>query len=97
MSTIVQRSLRSFSWTAGAQIIVVGVGFARSVLLARLLDVETFGIVPDLAFRRHCNSGAILTSLQASGIVYSPVFAGIFGALRLTIEYNNMREEYLRS
>lgn len=44
MSSIVQRGVRSLSWSAGAQIVVVGVGFLRSVLLARLLDVETFGI-----------------------------------------------------
>lgn len=44
MSSIIQRSFRSFSWSAGAQVVVVGIGFARSVLLARLLNVDTFGI-----------------------------------------------------
>jgi len=43
-SSIVRRSITSISWTAVAQVILIVVGFGRSILLARLLDVETFGI-----------------------------------------------------
>ncbi len=45
MSTnVVQRSVTSFSWNLVAQVIAIVVGFVRSILLARLLQVDTFGI-----------------------------------------------------
>jgi O-antigen/teichoic acid export membrane protein len=44
MSTLTRRSVRSVSWNVAAQIVIVAVGFVRSILLARMLNVETFGI-----------------------------------------------------
>ena len=44
MSTLGRRSVTSVSWNVAAQAVIVGVGFVRSILLARMLDVETFGI-----------------------------------------------------
>lgn len=43
-SSIAARSIRSVSWTALSQVIFVGIGFVRSIILARLLNVDTFGI-----------------------------------------------------
>lgn len=43
-SSVVQRSVTSFSWNLVAQVIAIGVGFVRSILLARLLQIDTFGI-----------------------------------------------------
>ncbi len=44
MASLVRRSVTSVSWNVAAQAVVVVVGFVRSILLARLLNVETFGI-----------------------------------------------------
>jgi O-antigen/teichoic acid export membrane protein len=44
MASLTRRSVTSASWNALAQVVIVGIGFVRSVLLARLLNVETFGI-----------------------------------------------------
>lgn len=43
-SSIVRRSLTSVSWNIVSQAITIAVGFGRSILLARLLEVDTFGI-----------------------------------------------------
>ena len=43
-SSIARRTLASVSWNVIAQAIGVVVGFTRSVMLARLLEVETFGV-----------------------------------------------------
>jgi len=42
--SLAQRSITSVSWNAAANLVQMVVGFARSVLLARLLPVEVFGI-----------------------------------------------------
>ncbi len=42
--SIVERSVTSATWNAAASVIQVGVGLARSILLARLLRVDTFGV-----------------------------------------------------
>ncbi len=41
---LIRRSIVSISWNAAANLVVLGILFARSVLLARWLPVETFGI-----------------------------------------------------
>lgn len=42
--SLVQRSITSVTWNAGANLVKVVILLARSILLARLLPVETFGI-----------------------------------------------------
>ncbi len=42
--SLAQRSIVSISWNIVANIVMLGVGVARAVLLARLLPVETFGL-----------------------------------------------------
>ncbi len=43
-ASLTQRSIRSLSWNIGANIIILIVGLARSIILARLLPVDVFGI-----------------------------------------------------
>ena len=42
--TLAQRTARSIGWTSGASILGMFVLFARSIILARLLPVEIFGV-----------------------------------------------------
>jgi O-antigen/teichoic acid export membrane protein len=44
MSNLVRRSIASVGWNVAASIVQILVGFVRSLLLARFLAVETFGI-----------------------------------------------------
>ncbi len=44
MSSLARRSVTAVSWNVLAQGIIIAVGFVRSILLARMLEVETFGI-----------------------------------------------------
>ncbi len=44
MKSLAQRSITSISWNALASVITVAVLFVRSVLLARLLPVDVFGV-----------------------------------------------------
>lgn len=53
MSDIAQRSAVAIGWSATTTIVSIGILFARSVLLARLLPVETFGI--------YAGAGAIIS------------------------------------
>ena len=41
--SLIQRSIRSISWTIVAKLSTMAVGFTRAVLLARLLPVDVFG------------------------------------------------------
>lgn len=43
-ASLAQRSIVSISWNIVANIVMLGVGVARAVFLARLLPVETFGL-----------------------------------------------------
>jgi O-antigen/teichoic acid export membrane protein len=43
-SSLVQRSLSSTSWKLGASLVAVGVLFLRAVILARMLEISTFGV-----------------------------------------------------
>ena len=42
--SLAERTVASVSWNIGANLIKIGVLFARSVLLARLLPIEAFGV-----------------------------------------------------
>ena len=42
--SLAERTVSSVSWNIGANLIKIGVLFARSVLLARLLPIEAFGV-----------------------------------------------------
>src|SRR5690606_16803224 len=42
--SLAERSVTSITWNASANLIKIGVLLARSIILARLLPVETFGV-----------------------------------------------------
>lgn len=65
--SIARRSIESITWNAAASVVQVGVGIVRSVLLARLLPVDVFGVY-----------GMAISTVRLSGLVANFGMGGAF-------------------